>query len=66
MELERMEGMFVGSLTDDEMAAFQQAVADGRAYRSYEGVAGLLELAKVRLVYVVKPSPAREENYCGL
>jgi hypothetical protein len=45
----RVEGLFVGQLDADEMLLFEAAVKARIAYRSYEGMAGLLGLAKVRL-----------------
>jgi hypothetical protein len=48
-EIERLDGLFVGQLSDDEMEAFEAAVKKGRAARSYEGVGGLMGLAKVRV-----------------
>lgn len=47
--LQRIEGLFVGQLDPDEMKIFEQAVMYGWAYRHYEGPAGFLGLAKVRL-----------------
>ena len=52
-DLERIEGLFVGSLDDYELWLFEHAVADGMAVRSYEGGAGFMGLAKVRLVRTV-------------
>lgn len=52
-DLERMEGLFVGYLNDYEMWLFEHAVADGMAERSYEGGAGFMGLAKVRLIRAV-------------
>jgi hypothetical protein len=49
-DLERIEGLFVGQLDDYELWLFEHAVADGMAERSYEGGAGFMGLAKVRLV----------------
>ena len=48
-ELDRLDGLFVGQLSVEEMEAFEAAVKKGRASRSYEGVGGLMGLAKVRL-----------------
>jgi hypothetical protein len=53
-DLERIEGLFVGQLGEREMRTFERAVEDGEAYRSYEGAAGFLGLAIVRLR---KPGP---------
>lgn len=58
-DLERMEGLFVGQLDDYERWLFDHAVADGMATSSYEGGAGLMGLAKVRLIRKVSP-PKRE------
>jgi hypothetical protein len=52
-DLERIEGKFVGSLDDYETWLFNHAVADGMAERVYEGGAGFMGLAKVRLVRTV-------------
>jgi len=46
VDLRRLEGLSVGQLNKQELEAFERAVADGKAYRSYEGAAGL---AKVRV-----------------
>ncbi len=52
MDLDRMEGMHVGLLDEDELRVFENAVAKGWATRSYEGAGGFMGLAKVRLVRV--------------
>lgn len=49
-DLEYLDGIFVGMLDADEIALLDKAVEEGVAWRSYEGVGGLLGLAKVRLV----------------
>lgn len=49
MDVHEMEGMFVGMLDDAEIRALDQAISLGLARRSYEGGAGLMGLAKVRL-----------------
>lgn len=48
-DLEKIEGIFVGLLNEQEMRTFVRAIEDGEAYRSYEGEAGVLGLARVRL-----------------
>jgi len=48
-DLTRLDGLFVGMLTEDEVEAFSRAVKEGKARRSYEGGGGLMGLAKVRL-----------------
>lgn len=48
-DLERIEGLFVGQLDPHELRTFERAVEDGEARRSYEGGAGFMGLAKVRL-----------------
>lgn len=55
-ELDWIEGLFVGQLSDEEMLTFERAVEEGLARRSYEGPAGFMGLAKVRL----NPTPARK------
>jgi hypothetical protein len=52
-DLERIEGLFVGQLDEHEMRTFVRAVQDGEAVRSYEGGAGFMGLAKVRLLHPV-------------
>lgn len=44
-----IEGLFVGQLNDEELEWFEWMVKRGRAQRSYEGGAGFMGLAKVRL-----------------
>jgi hypothetical protein len=48
-DLDQIEGMFVGQLDERELRTFERAVEDGEARRSYEGGAGFMGLAKVRL-----------------
>lgn len=43
----RLNGLYVGQLTNDELESFNRCVDDGTAHRSYQGVSGLLGLAKV-------------------
>jgi hypothetical protein len=52
-DLERIDGLFVGSLNSYELWLFNHAVADGMAERFYEGGAGFMGLAKVRLIRTV-------------
>lgn len=47
--VKRIEGLFVGQLTEDELMLFEAAVKAGLACRSYEGGAGFMGLAKVRI-----------------
>jgi hypothetical protein len=49
-DLEQIDGLFVGQLDEREMRTFERAVQDGEAVRSYEGGAGFMGLAKVRLL----------------
>ena len=49
-DLQRLEGLFVGQLSDDELKLFEQAIKDGRAKRWYNGAAGFMGLAKVKLI----------------
>lgn len=49
-EVERvreLDGLYVGVLTQDELALFDVAVAQGLARRFYDGVGGFLGCAKV-------------------
>lgn len=48
-ELCCLEGMFVGLLSEAELRLFERAVDLGYARRGYEGAAGLMGLARVRL-----------------
>lgn len=47
--LRHCEGWFVGALNEEELEAFELLCREGAAYRSYEGAAGLMGLAKVRI-----------------
>jgi hypothetical protein len=47
--LRSLDGTFVGLLSGDELVLFEEAVARREARRSYEGLAGFLGLAKVRV-----------------
>lgn len=49
-DLERIRGLFVGQLNERELRTFERAVKDGEAIRSYEGGAGFMGLAKVKLI----------------
>lgn len=49
-DLEQIEGLFVGQLDERELRTFERAIDDGEARRSYEGGAGFMGLAKVRLI----------------
>lgn len=48
-ELRRLDGLFVGQLEPEEIDLFEQAIERGMARRSYEGAAGFMGLAKVRI-----------------
>ena len=45
----RLDGLFVGQLNEDELLLFELAIKEGLAYRSYEGGASFMGLAKVRI-----------------
>jgi hypothetical protein len=49
-ELLRLDGLFVGQLREHELELFEEAVRRGLARRSYEGGAGFMGLARVRIV----------------
>ena len=49
IDLHRLNGLFVGQLDDAELAAFNQACREGRAERVYQGGAGFMGLAKVKV-----------------
>lgn len=61
-DLKRIEGLFVGQLDEHEMRTFERAVQDGDAVRSYEGGAGFMGLAKVRLLSRVGNSQVRGDH----
>jgi len=48
----RINGLFVGQLTPEELLVFNAACAEGLAYRSYEGASGFIGLPKVRFYEV--------------
>lgn len=64
-DLSHMDGWFVGSLSDDELAAFDEAVERGEACRSYEGVLGFMGSAKERFlrsaISLAQPQGAEDE-----
>ena len=45
--LRHVKGLFVGQLTDGELAAFERLCRAGLARREYRGGAGFMGLAKV-------------------
>jgi len=50
-ELQRLDGLFVGQLDDDELLIFTRAVEQGKALRDYNHPAGqFLGLAKVKVL----------------
>lgn len=54
-DLDRIDGLYVGMLDEDELKLFERARKDGDAIRSYDHVAGaVLGLAKVK---IIRPQP---------
>lgn len=49
-ELPYIDGFYVGQLNNYESEIFERAVSEGLARRVYEGVGGLMGLAKVQLI----------------
>ncbi len=49
-DVKELNGLHVGSLTPFELVLFNEAVKQGLAERSYEGAAGFMGLAKVRVI----------------
>jgi hypothetical protein len=49
-DLDRIDGLFVGMLDLEEYEAFTQACKNGLACRDFEGVGGLLGMAKVKII----------------
>lgn len=45
-----MNGLYVGQLSPDELKEFERMVAEGKAIRSYQGVAGMMGVAKVKFI----------------
>ena len=50
-DLQRINGLFVGMLTDEELEMFERACKDGKARRVYAGGAGFMGLAKVEVMH---------------
>ena len=48
--MDGIDGLHVGLLSPEELAWFEAECAAGRARRSYEGAAGFMGVAKVRIV----------------
>jgi len=48
--IRHLDGIYVGLLDGQDLEAFERCCKAGTARRSYEGVAGFLSLAKVRIV----------------
>lgn len=46
--IRRVDGLFVGLLSQDEIRDLDECVRLGYAVKSYEGAAGFMGLAKVR------------------
>lgn len=49
--VQRLAGLFVGQLSNEEMESFSRCLQDGKAYRQYVGASGFMGLAKVALRY---------------
>lgn len=54
--LQRVDGLFVGQLTPEELEEFDRLCQQGDACRSYEGLGGFMGLATVRAarLYVMR------------
>ncbi len=48
--LSHLEGMFIGSLTEEELHLFNRACIDGWAQCAYIGVSGFLGYPKVKIL----------------
>ena len=46
-ELERLGGLFIGQLNDEELELFNRMVKEGKAARSYAGMTGFMGLGRV-------------------
>lgn len=51
---ESINGLYVGMLTPEEMAWFEQQIAEGKAARDYSGPGGIFGLAKVKITNTSK------------
>jgi hypothetical protein len=54
MDVAELSGLYVGQLDQDELQAFERAVSDGLAFRSYNGPSGMMGVAKVAIKTVVR------------
>ena len=50
-EVSDWEGLFVGQLKPHELERLEEAIREGLARKSFEGVSGFLGLSKVRMIY---------------
>jgi len=48
--MENVNGLFVGLLNEGEMESFYRCLEDNYVIRSYEGAAGFMGLAKIRII----------------
>jgi hypothetical protein len=55
-DLERIDGLFVGLLSQDELELLEDAITHGKAMRWYQGGAGFMGLAKVKLLPADPPN----------
>lgn len=58
----RLHGLFVPQLTDEELVVFDRMVREGRARRSYQGLAGFMGVARVEIVELEDESPQLGER----
>jgi len=56
-EVGRLNGMYVGQLDSDELAAFDRERKAGRARASYNHAGGFLGLAKVEVLFPSSQEP---------
>lgn len=57
--LHRIDGLHVGMLDEDELAVFNEACRRQQARRNYQGVGGLMGLAKVQVLALSLPETTR-------
>lgn len=62
MNIDHLDGIFVGLLKDDELEEFNRQCREQKARRSYEGGGGFLGLAKVRFIRpAILSTPSKSE-----
>lgn len=58
----RIHGLFVPQLTQEETIVFDRMVREGRARRTYQGLAGFMGVARVEILEPEDQLPHRMED----